>query len=473
VTSDLPSGKTGTPTGLDEQQLTDALVAQLPDWLAEQRWFAGKGRPILGIRPVAASELQDGEPGLVHLVVAVAHPEGEVRYQVPVGLRSTLPEYLGYARIAPVGHLWAYDAVFDPDLANRLLELIDAGAETAGLRFVAEPGVELETGLQSRPVGAEQSNTSIVFGHQYILKLFRKVAGGVSPDLELHRALSAVGCRHIAPLLGSIEGELDSEPVSYAMLQQFLPNGAEGWQMATASVRDLMAEADLHADEVGGDFASEACRLGEAVAQVHLDLVQALGAGTVDRDGVVASAERMRRRLVAVAADVPGLQPYVPYIRSVFDSLEAAAGGVPIQRIHGDLHLGQTLRTTSGWVLIDFEGEPATELSRRVERMSPLRDVAGMLRSFDYAAFHLLAGQASDPQLQYRATEWTTRNRDAFCDGYATVGPDPREDPVLLRALELDKAVYEVAYEARNRPSWLPIPLASIARIASAAEESS
>jgi maltokinase len=179
----------------------------------------------------------------------------------------------------------------------------------------------------------------------------------------------------------------------------------------------------------------------------------------------------MRRRLVSVAADVPELQPHVPHIRAVFDALAGSGISAPIQRIHGDLHLGQTMRTTAGWVLIDFEGEPATDLARRVENMSPLRDIAGMLRSFDYAAFHLLGRQEPDPQLEYRATEWTTRNREAFCDGYATVGPDPRENPLLLRALELDKAVYEVAYEARNRPSWLPIPLASIGRIAAAAEE--
>jgi maltokinase len=467
------NAQTGSDTRLDERELVEGLVAQLPDWLAERRWFAGKGRQVEGVRVVQSTLLQDGEPELLHLVVAVTHSGGEERYQVPVGLRRSLPEYLEHARITHVGDRVAYDALFDPDLSGKLIELIDAGAETEGLRFVAEPGVELVTGLTSRPVGAEQSNTSIVFGHQYILKLFRKVAVGVSPDLELHRALTGVGCLHIAQLLGSIEGELDDQPVTYGMLQEFLANAAEGWQMAITSVRDLMAEADLHADEVGGDFASEACRLGEAVAQVHADLAEALGTSTVDAASVAASVEQMRRRLVSVAAEVPALEPFVPHIRSVFDQLAALGEGAQLQRVHGDLHLGQTLRTTSGWVLIDFEGEPATALARRVEQMSPLRDVAGMLRSFDYAAFHTLAGQEPDSQLEYRAVEWATRNRDAFCTGYATVGPDPREHAVLLRALELDKAVYEVAYEARNRPAWLPIPLASIARVAAAGEESS
>jgi maltokinase len=463
VTSSDPNGN----TRLEERHLVGALVGQLSGWLGEQRWFASKGRTVSAVRPVRSTVLQDGEPELVHLVVAVEHDGGEERYQLLVGFRRTLPEYLEHARIAEVGDQVAYDATFDPDLAGKLLELIDAGAEAEGIRFVAEPGVELTTGLRSRPVGAEQSNTSIVFGQQYILKVFRRLASGVSPDLELHRALASVGCTHIAAPLGSIEGEIDGEPVTYGMLQEFLANSAEGWQMATASVRDLMAEADLHADEVGGDFASEACRLGEAVAAVHADLARALGTSTLSADDVAAAADGMRRRLVAVAADVPELAPYVPVIRDAFGALSSAGLDVEVQRIHGDLHLGQVLRTVTGWVLIDFEGEPATELPRRIEQMSPLRDVAGMLRSFDYAAYHLRAGQEADPQLEYRAAEWAARNRDAFCDGYALAGTDPRSQPLLLRALELDKAVYEVAYEARNRPTWLPIPLASIARIAS------
>jgi maltokinase len=469
VTADQQGNAGGTQ--LEERRLVDALVARLPEWLGDQRWFAGKGRTLRAARPVRSSVLHDGEPELLHVVVAVEHDDGEERYQLLIGLRRVLPEYLEHGRITAVEDRVAYDATFDPDLCGHLLELIDAGAETEGLRFVVEPGVELETGLASRPVGAEQSNTSVVFGQQYILKVFRKIAPGISPDLELHRALQAVGSTHIAAPLGSIEGELDGDTVTYGMLQEFLSNAADGWQMATTSVRDLMAEADLHADEVGGDFASEAYRLGEAVAAVHADLARALGAETVGTDVVEAAADAMRRRLVSVAADVPELAPYAPALRAVFDRLAAHANPTEVQRIHGDLHLGQVLRTVTGWVLIDFEGEPATDLARRVERMSPLRDVAGMLRSFDYAGYHQLAGQEPDPQLEYRAAEWAARNRGAFCDGYAAVAADPRGQALLLRALELDKAVYEIAYEARNRPAWLPIPLASIARIANAATE--
>jgi maltokinase len=140
---------------------------------------------------------------------------------------------------------------------------------------------------------------------------------------------------------------------------------------------------------------------------------------------------------------------------------------VLVQRVHGDLHLGQTMRVTSGWKILDFEGEPAKPVSERRALDSPVRDVAGMVRSFDYAARYALGDTPPDPQSVYRAAEWVARNRDAFCAGYTEgAGTDPRDQKVLLRAYEADKVVYEVVYESRHRPHWVSIPMSALERLA-------
>jgi maltokinase len=410
---------------------------------------------------------------LLHLVVSVAFDDRseEQLYQLLLGLRRHLPDRLEHARIGaltPEGPV-VYEATHDSELTGHLLEFIAEGAEIGGITFAAEPGVAITTGLHSRPIGAEQSNTSVIYGDSYILKLFRKLQHGVSADLELHRALQGVGSQHIAEPFGAIEGTLENRPVTYGILQRYFANCADGWAMAITSVRDLIAEADLHPDEVGGDFAAEACRLGQAVAAVHADLAKALGTETVSAGQGQSVSAQMNDRLDEMVGRVERLKPYTAAIRSVFAEVAALSEPVAVQRIHGDLHLGQVLRTLSGWVLIDFEGEPSRPLAERIALMSPLRDVAGMMRSFDYAAHHLLVDSpdstASETQLEYRAMEWATRNRDAFCDGYAQGGTDPRDHPVLMRALELEKAVYEVGYEFDNRPGWVDIPLRSIARL--------
>lgn len=448
------------------------LAEALRQWMPEQRWFAGKDRPVHHVEPVRTTSLGGEDPELLHAVVAVYQGgAGPDYYQLLLGLRRDLPEHLGHAWVAAGESRAVYDATHDPDLTARLLELIAHDTEIDGLRFVTEPGVAVDPIHRSRPIGAEQSNTSLLYGHAYILKLFRRLVVGPSPDVELHRALGEVGCPHIAAPLGVIEGRLDGAGVTLGMLNEYLPNTADGWAMATASIRDLLAETGstavgAHPEEVGGDFASEAYRLGTAVATVHGDLARALGRAEADAGDLPRLAAGMHRRLDTVLAAVPALAPNEVALRAAFDEVAALPGPVPVQRVHGDLHLGQVLRTVTGWVLIDFEGEPVASLAERIAPISPLRDVAGMLRSFDYAAHHMLVGETdTGPPYSDSALEWAARNQHAFCDGYAEGGDDPREKPALLRAFELDKAVYEVGYEHAHRPGWLPIPLASIERI--------
>src|SRR4051794_25563789 len=452
------------------------MVDALPRWLPQQRWFGSKGRTITSVDVVADRVLVDGDPSMRHLLVNVDYSDGEggadaETYQLLVGRRSELPQRLEHAVIGREGDTALYDAAHDNELTHVLLQLIDTEGREAGLSFRRMSGVELRTDLTSIVMGAEQSNTSIVFGEDYILKLFRKVAPGTNPDLEITRALAEAECTSIVPPLGWVEttwpsGNDAGETTTLGMLQPFLRSASEGWQLAVTSVRDLYAEADLHADEVGGDFAGESERLGASTADVHTLMRDVLPTRTADEAECATTAKQMHERLDSALVIVPELSPYADGVRAAYDAVADHGRGVPVQRIHGDFHLGQALRTDAGWVLIDFEGEPARPLSERTALMSPLRDVAGMLRSFDYAARHLLAEQGANAGLEYRAGEWAERNRDAFCAGYArAAGRDPRDDAVLLRAFELDKAVYEVVYEARNRPTWLPIPLGSIERL--------
>jgi maltokinase len=252
------------------------------------------------------------------------------------------------------------------------------------------------------------------------------------------------------------------------MLQEFLRTATDGWDLATSSVRNLFAEGDLHADEVGGDFAAEAARLGEALAETHAVLAEHFPAGDRPADEARRLAAAMHERLDAALEIVPGLAPYAEDLRGAYDAL-GALDGIRVQQIHGDLHLGQTLRSIRGWKIVDFEGEPAKELSERIMADSPWRDVAGMLRSLDYAprVVERTWGDGLDEgaeQRAYRANEWSQRNRSAFLSAYA--GRELTTDErTLLAAYVADKAVYETVYETRNRPSWVVIPLEAVARI--------
>jgi maltokinase len=343
------------------------------------------------------------------------------------------------------------------------------------LAFHRLPGHDLDLDVHSTLFSGEQSNSSVAFGDDSLLKVFRKITPGVNPDVAIHRVLTEAGSDHVAALYGWVEtpsvnseGEPTDAILQLAMLQQFLRTASDGWDLALASVRNLFAEADLHADEVGGDFAGEAARLGEALAETHQTLSEHFPVADRAADEVVALADAMRGRLDSALDIVPGLAPYAENLRRAYDDL-AALEGVRVQQIHGDLHLGQTLRTVRGWKIVDFEGEPAKPLAERLLPDSPWRDVAGMLRSFDYAprVVERTWGDQHDPgaeQRAYRAREWSERNRAAFLNAYAGRDLAPDEH-TLLAAYVADKAVYETVYETRNRPAWVSIPLEAVARI--------
>jgi maltokinase len=439
----------------------------LVDWLPKQRWFGGKGRPIRRVDLTMTADFAGrrdlgGTFGVLTVAdVHYADAAGGERYHLPLALDGAPPgdESMVVTRVDGVA---VSDATGLPDLASTLLDLIGRTTLRGSVRFAAEPRGELafalRNGLPGRRLISEQSNTSLVFGDRFILKLFRRLPDGVNPDLEVHRALRRSDNSHVVPLLGAIEGDLNGRPVTYGMLSSFAADSTDGWQLATADARAVVD------GRPGGGFDVEARLLGNAVAAVHHDLAQEFGRCPTSVLELYRLRDRLLRELDRALGIVPALRPYAGFLRRTFTAVSDLPAGAMIQRIHGDLHLGQVLRTPARWLLIDFEGEPAAPVADRVRDQSPLRDVAGMIRSFDYAAAHGLreavqpAADAAD-----RASAWAAAMRQEFCRGYGEVaGADPREHGALLRVHELEKLVYEAVYETRNRPSWVRVPLRSL-----------
>jgi maltokinase len=430
----------------------DHLAAKLPpllaDFLPRQRWYADDEAPVeVTVRSV---EVIRQDPLLLWVIADVTTPSGEEgTYQLVVGGRPVVDQpnfLLGKERVtlgALDGHL-LYDALVDPELALDVLAVVapDEPAEMA------------------RPLVVEQSNSSVVYDERLILKLFRRVHAEPNPDVEVTRELGLRGFPHVVPQ----RAELRREGMDLAVLRDYQLGSTDAWQLAQTSLRDLLGSR-LPPDEAGGDFGPEAAMLGEVTAALHGAMADAFGtfpaepqvwlgdmlaqldrvpAGVLDRD-------RIAGRLGELVADSHG-------------------GAI---RIHGDLHLGQFLQADAGWFVLDFEGEPGRPVPERTRPSSPLRDVAGMVRSLHYASQVALLerGRDVDPELAELAAEWEDRAVAAFWAGYhhtPSTAPLPageRDQRALVGAFELDKAVYEVAYELAHRPSWVGIPRAAIERV--------
>ncbi len=450
----------------------DGLTGLLHGWMPAQRWYPAKGRGVglrdLGTHPwpvpvVPGRSTAPGGPGAVQVVVHVVGLDSGDRLdvvQVPLTSRA---EPLAGAEHALVGTLddgdggtrWVYDGPHDPAYVDALL---------ASLRG-ADGGDAPRPGSPSRVLRGEQSNTSIIVepegGGPVIVKVFRTLHPGANPDVEVLAALTRVGCPHVPALRGWLEGrwaatEGGSPSVEghLAVAVEFLPGSEDAWRVALSAVG------------AGTPFDEQARGLGAATARVHQDLALAFGTTEVDEVARTAMVEALLARVAWARGAVPDLDAFADGL----DAHAAALGELhdlpPMQRVHGDLHLGQVLHAPGkGWVLLDFEGEPLRPLAERTVPDLALRDVAGMLRSLDYAAGHDTVSRG-DAEAAASVQAWAAAARDAFCAGYGEVtGRDPRDDAALLRALELDKALYEVVYEARNRPAWLQIPLGAVARL--------
>jgi maltokinase len=457
------------------------LEAALAEFLPSQRWFAGKGRTVAEVRVESSVPLRAALPSLSAVVVAVAYADGGVeRYHVPVGhdrglearqLTDRVPDAVIYETKGPRGGPY-YDAARDERLGGVYLDLLSKAANVEQLRFYRMPAWTETLRGPGRLLGGEQSNSSLVFANRLILKLFRLLEPGENPELEVTRALAGAGFEACAAPLGWIEG-LGS---TLGILQRYYAGSVDGWKLATERVADHYESSDGEP----GNFATDAGALGRLTAELHAAMATALPKVAEGQPDLNRLSARLLGQLTQVAALVPELAGQRDAIEEVYRKAEAAGGGSRyLQRIHGDYHLGQVLKSGDQWIVIDFEGEPARGLEERRRLASPLQDVAGMLRSFDYAAFQpLVLGEDPDTpgptrdelaRFEGPAAAWIEANRNAFLDGYLARAGDTGwlagDHELLLRAFELDKAVYEVMYEARHRPPWLQIPLGGIRRL--------
>jgi maltokinase len=447
---------------------------QLHDWVIEQRWFASKSREVTQINVVESVPLRgEGSPRLVLALMEAVFAAGtHETYQVPLGFRESSEGWSDRVICTAEG-MTVYDGFADPAVGRELLHRMRSNSElavedgTLSFHWAESASSSLGGTVDVRPVGVEQSNSSIVFADELILKAFRRVEPGENPELELLRFLSSRGFPNIAPLAGWYEFEGRLVDATLGILQQFLAGATDGWELA---LDELATDPDGLLARVRG--------LGEVTGELH----SALGSEASDPafapdepsveslSILTATIDEQIERLFVELPENDATAPILGRGQDVRERLQLlshiGAGGKVI-RTHGDFHLGQTMLTPDrGWVILDFEGEPARSLPERRLKRSPLRDVAGMLRSFSYAAAgtRLLRG-VDAPEA------WEDRARDEFLAGYherveaSLLPPGAAPTAQLLAVFELEKAIYELRYELNNRPDWVAIPVAGIERL--------
>jgi 1,4-alpha-glucan branching enzyme len=439
-------------------------------WMPAQRWYPARGRGV-SLRRVGGFRLEDpdGEVGLeVHLVGVDSGDRLDV-VQVPLSSRGAPEPSLEHALVgtttdSELGDRWVYDGLHDPVLVRAWLRLLADEGEVEGAAGTRTPGVDplpVPVDAPARVLSGEQSNTSVIVGADgpdpVIVKAFRVLADGPNPDVEVMSALSAAGVRAVPRVAGWISGawDLDGTPCRghLAVATEFLAGSQDAWREALAAAA------------AGRPFTAEADELGAATAQVHAALREAFGAEPADDEARRALVTALQERVDWAVRSSDALATVRPELAEHRERLAALADGpLPdLQRVHGDYHLGQVLHAPDrGWVLLDFEGEPLRPLAERTRPDVALRDVVGMLRSFDYAAGHV-ALHADEPAIAEAARQWAQEARTAFLAAYAREsGTDLDAVGALVDALWLDKALYEVVYETRNRPSWIDVPLSAV-----------
>ena len=446
-------------------------LEELAEWLVERRWFGARTRELTQVGVIDMPLLDPAEPPLrLALVEATFGTGSHEIYQVPLTIDRG-DELPAEARIAGFGDGAAYDLFAERRDPPRLLGLIAAGGQVASAegRIIFawdEDAAPLPESLEARPISSEQSNSSVVFGENAILKIYRRIEAGVNPELELLRFLGDRGFRQIPSLLGWFSYEGRPAEATLGIVQEFIADGRDGWEW---TLDGLAGDPGALLNPLRG--------LGATIGAMHTALA------SDPTDPVFAAEERGNESLALFTAtldeqiervflDLPEEERLTPIAHrgeELRDQLRAFAGiggaGAAI-RVHGDLHLGQTLTSDRGWTILDFEGEPARPLPERRAKHSPLRDVAGMLRSVAYAplAARLQRG-AEVPE------DWEPQAREHFLDGYLdAIDPSllpatKREIDQLLAIYELEKAVYELNYELNHRPDWVEIPVAGITRL--------